>query len=111
MLSIEGNDSISTITKDDESELCNAIETLKKTGGTIYINTPVINMTSKCQIQLSGTLAGGIVGIKQSNGQYPSLNFKKARNENNKSPGIKITGSNQFVKYLISKNTVDHVIS
>ena len=124
MLSIGENDAISTITKDDESELFNAVETLKKTGGTIYINTPVINMTSKCQIQLSGTLAGGIVGIKQSNGQYPSLNFKKARNENIKSPGIKITGSNQFVKYLIiefagnkgiwitgSKNTVDHVIS
>ena len=66
----------------------------------------------------------GLVGMKQPNGQYPSLNFKKARNESIKSPGIKITGSNQFVKYLIiefagnkgiwitgSKNIVDHVIS
>jgi hypothetical protein len=124
MLSFGENDAITTITKDDESELCNAVKTLIKTGGTIYINTPVINMSSKCQIQLSGTSAGGIVGMKQTNGQYPSLNFKKARNENIKSAGIKITGSNQFVKYLIiefagnkgiwitgSKNTVDHVIS
>jgi len=124
MLSIGENDAISTITKDDESELYNAVQTLNKSGGIIYINTPVINMTSKCQILLSGTSAGGIVGIKQSNGQYPSLNFKKARNENTKSPGIKITGSNQFVKYLIiefagnkgiwikgSKNVIDHVIS
>ena len=124
IFSFAETDAISTITKDDESALCNAIKTLNKSGGTIYINTPVINMSSKCQIQLSGSSGGGLVGMKQSNGQYPSLNFKKARNENIKSPGIKITGSNQFVKYLIiefagnkgiwitgSKNTVDHVIS
>ena len=124
IFSFAETDAISTITKDDESALCNAIKTLNKSGGTIYINTPVINLSSKCQIQLSGSSGGGLVGMKQSNGQYPSLNFKKARNENIKSPGIKITGSNQFVKYLIIefagnkgiwitgyKNTVDHVIS
>jgi len=124
ILSFGENDAISTITKDDESALCEAIKKLNKSGGIIYINTPVINMSSKCQIQLSGSSAGGLVGMKQSNDKYPVLNFKKARNDNVKSPGIKITGSNQFVKYLIiefagnkgiwitgSKNTVDHVIS
>ena len=81
ILSFAETDAISTITKDDESELCDAIKKLNKNGGTIYINTPVINISSKCQVQLSGSKAGGLVGVKQSNGQYPSLNFKKVRNE------------------------------
>jgi len=124
ILSFAETDAISTITKDDESELCDAIKKLNKNGGTIYINTPVINISSKCQVQLSGSKAGGLVGLKQSNGQYPSLNFKKVRNEKKKLGGVRISGSNQFVKYLIIefagnkgiwitgyKNTVDHVIS
>ena len=124
ILSFAETDAISTITKDDESELCDAIKKLNKNGGTIYINTPVINISSKCQVQLSGSKAGGLVGVKQSNGQYPSLNFKKVRNEKKKLGGVRISGSNQFVKYLIIefagnkgiwitgyKNTVDHVIS
>ena len=66
----------------------------------------------------------GVVGLKQPNGQYPSLNFKNVRNEKKKLGGVRISGSNQFVKYLIIefagnkgiwitgyKNTVDHVIS
>jgi len=86
MLSFGEDDAISTITKDDESALCEAIKILNKSGGTIYINTPVINFSSKCQIQLSGSTAGGLVGMKQSNDQYPVFNFKKARNDNVKSP-------------------------
>ena len=124
LLSFGENDAIATITKDDESSLCEAVKKLNKNGGTIFINTPVINLSSKCQIQLSGSTAGGIVGMKQSNDEYPVLNFIKARNEGNKQPGIKITGANLFVKYLIiesagnkgiwitgKKNTIDHVIS
>ena len=66
----------------------------------------------------------GLIGVKQPNGQYPSLNFKKVRNEKKKLGGVRISGSNQFIKYLIIefagnkgiwitgyKNTVDHVIS
>ena len=97
ILSLGENDAITTITKDDESELCNAVKTLIKTGGTIYINTPVINISSKCQVQLSGTKEGGLVGMKQPNGQYPSLNFKKVRNEKKKLGGVRMSGSNQFV--------------
>ena len=124
ILSFAETDAISTITKDDESELCDAIKILNKNGGTIYINTPVINISSKCQVQLSGTKAGGLIGVKQPNGQYPSLNFKKVRNEKKKLGGVRISGSNQFIKYLIIefagnkgiwitgyKNIVDHVIS
>ena len=45
MLSFGEDDAISTITKDDESALCEAIKILNKSGGTIYINTPVINFS------------------------------------------------------------------
>jgi len=123
-ISFAEDEAIATITTDDESALCEAIQTLNKKGGTIYINTPIINISSKCQITLSGTTEGGIIGVKQSNDEYPRLDFSKARKENPGQPGIKITGANQFVKYLIiehsagkgiwitgNKNLIDHVIT
>ena len=124
LISFGQDDAIATITTDDESSLCEAVKTLNKNGGTIFINTPVINLSSKCILTLSGDEAGGIVGMKQSNDEYPRFDFVKARNENSNTPGIKINGSNKFVKYLIienaknkgiwitgNSNTVDHVIS
>ena len=101
ILSFGDADEITTITKDDETALCEAINTLNKSGGTIYINTPIINISSKCQITLSGSTAGGLIGIKQSDDTYPRLDFTKARKENPGQAGIKISGSNQYVKYLI----------
>ena len=101
-----------------------AVKTLNSKGGTVFIDTPVINLSSKCVLTLSGTEAGGIVGKKQSNDQYPRLDFKKARTEGSNNPGIKINGSKKFVKYLIienaknkgiwitgNSNLIDHVIS
>ena len=124
ILSFGDADEITTITKDDETALCEAINTLNKSGGTIYINTPIINISSKCQITLSGSTAGGLIGIKQSDDTYPRLDFTKARKENPGQAGIKISGSNQYVKYLIidksagkgiwitgNKNLIDHVIT
>ena len=123
-LSFAEDDAIQTITNDDESALSEALKKLNKSGGTIYINTPIINISSKVKIELKGTSSGGIVGMKQSNGEYPRINLEKARKENSSQPGIKISGSNKFVKYLIienalnkgiwitgNKNTIDHVIS
>lgn len=52
---------IATITKDSESDLTNAIKTLNSNGGTIYINTKVINISTKSTIKLTGSKAGGIV--------------------------------------------------
>lgn len=124
LISFDEEDTIATITNDDESSLCEAVKTLNKNGGTIFINTPVINLSSKCVLTLSGDEKGGIIGIKQSNDEYPRFDFVKARNENSNTPGIKINGSNKFVKYLIienaknkgiwitgNSNTIDHVIS
>ena len=78
ILSFGEADEITTITKDDETALCEAINALNKSGGTIYINTPIINISSKCQITLSGSTAGGLIGIKQSDDTYPRLDFTKA---------------------------------
>ena len=71
---------VATITKDDENALLNAVSKLNKSGGTVYINTPIIRVSTKNTIKLSSNVAGGIVGMKQSNGAYPVIDFKNARN-------------------------------
>ena len=124
LLSFGTEDEIATITKDDESALREALNTLNNKGGTIYIDTPVINIKKKEKLQLTGSNPGGIVGIKQSNGEYPRIDFKESRDAGAALRAVQITGSNQFVKYLIlensggnaiyikgSKNIIDHVIA
>ena len=123
-VSLAESDAIVTITSDSESELLDAVKTLNKSGGTIYINTKVINISSKSTIKLSGDTPGGIVGMKQADGTYPRLDFKNARNAGSTARGLTINGSNQFIKYLIvenagdngiwisgASNTIDHVIA
>ena len=123
-ISLEDNNVIGTITKDDESSLRDAVKKLNKNGGIIYIDTPVINIKTKDKIQLTGSNPGGLVGVKQSNGEYPRIDFKQSRDAGATVRAIQITGSNQYVKYLIlesaggnaiyikgSKNTIDHVIA
>ena len=117
-------DGIATITEDDEAALREAVNILNKNGGTIYINTPVINIKTKDKIQLTGTNPGGIIGMKQPNDEFPRIDFKQSRDAGAAVRAIQITGSNQFVKYLIlensggnaiyikgSKNNIDHVIA
>ena len=124
LLSLADSDTITTITTDSESDLLDAVKTLNSKGGTIYINTPVINISSKSTIKLTSTKAGGIVGMKLPDGTYPRLDFSKARNAGSTARGITISGSNLFIKYLIiensgdngiwingSKNLIDHVIT
>ena len=115
---------IATIKSDNEAALLNAVTTLNKNGGVIYINTSIINISSLNTIVLSGTRSGGIVGMKQANGSYPRISFKNARNKGSTARGFTITGSNQYMKFLTiehagdngiwingSKNTLDHIIA
>ena len=124
LISISEESEIATITKDDESALREAVNKLNKNGGTIYINTPFINIKTKDKIQLTGSNPGWLVGIKQSNGEYPRIDFKQSRDAGATVRAIQITGSNQYVKNLIlensggnaiyikgSKNTIDHIIA
>ena len=63
-VSLAESDAIVTITKDSESELLDAVKILNKSGGTIYIDTKVINISSKSTIKLTGDKPGGIVGLR-----------------------------------------------
>ena len=115
---------IATISSDSESALLNAVNKLNSSGGVIYINTPVINISTKKTINLSGKISGGIVGKKLSDGTYPRINFKKARDSGSTARGFTISGQNQFMKFLIienagdngiwingASNTLDHIIT
>jgi len=117
---------IATIRTDDESELKKALFYLYKIGGIIYIDTPVINFKDYGSLSVTGTLEGGIIGIKQSNGEYPIFNFQAQRDNSTTfyNSGIDVVGSNKIIKNLIiesagsygifingQKNTIDHVIT
>ena len=115
---------IATIAKDSEKDLISAIRTLNTKGGVIYIDTPVINISSTSTLKLSGTTSGGIIGKKQANGGFPRINFKNARDAGATCRGFTISGSNLYMKYLIienagdngiwvcgSKNVLDHIIT
>ena len=102
------DDEITTITTDSESELIEALEILYENGGTIYIDTPVINMNEEHSIILDGDLPGGIIGIRQPNGEYPRINFLKEGPEDLFN-GI-IVLSNKFIEYMIIENSVNNGI-
>ena len=95
---------IATITKDDEQALRNAVDILNKNGGVIYINTPVINISGTTTINLSSNVLGGIIGVKQTNGCYPRIDFKTARKVGSMAAGFTISGSNIYMKFLIIEN-------
>ena len=115
---------VATIKSDNEAAFLNAVKTLNKNGGVIYINTPIINISTTSTIQLTSTKSGGIVSMKQASGAYPRINFKNARNKGSTARGFTISGSNQYMKFLTiehagdngiwingSRNTLDHIIA
>ena len=95
--SFTDDDEIATITSDDEFEFIDAIDVLNENGGTIYIDTPVISLEFNNMITINGMLPGGIIGIRQSNGEYPRLNFMEGDHMDLFS-GINIYGSNKFIE-------------
>ena len=127
-LFIQDGDIIATISTDNETEFREAIKILNIMGGIVYIDTPIISISSDVKIELSGPSAGGIIGLKQPNDEYPRIDFKKVRdNFDGKSISqgmITITGNHKFLKYLIvensacyginvsgKKNYLDHIIT
>ena len=120
--SFADDDEIATITTDDEKELSQAIQLLNKNGGTIYIDTPIIHIRN-VTLTISGTISGGIIGVRQPTGEYPRITFVESTKSKVLS-GLAIFGSNKFLEYLIiehsltfgievfgSNNIFDHVIS
>ena len=122
--SFADDDEIATITTDSEIELLTAIDTLNVKGGTIYIDTPVINMVEHSSISISGKISGGIIGVRQTNGDYPRINFVHSNKVQASINGISVFASNKFIEYIIIENSLsfgievvgdnnilDHVIS
>lgn len=118
-LSTPPSTKVATITSNDASALSTAISTVNKSGGTIYVDTPEINVTTA--LKLSGSKAGAIVGVKQSDGTYPRINFTGMASGKR---GITISGSNQLIQNVIveyagdngiwisgSDNKIEHVIA
>ena len=105
---------IITIKTDNEDELSHAINILNKVGGKIIIDTPVISISSITKVSLDGYSSGGLVGVKQANGEYPRIDFSK-RKERMKTfsyvlSGIYIYGSHKYIKNLIIENSNSHGI-
>ena len=101
---------ITTIKEDNESALYESVDKLNDIGGIIFIDTPIINISIKFPIRLLNSIKGGIIGMKQSNGEFPRIDFKNSRDANGYNYGIVIKGENQFVKYLIIENSSNHGI-
>ena len=85
-----------------------AVEELNKKGGTIFINTPEINLIKYSKINSTGDLSGGIIGIRQENREYPRIHFI---NKEEKISGVNFLGSNKFIEYIIIENVHDDGIS
>ena len=98
------DDEIATITTDSESELLEALDILYERGGTIYIDTPVINLKEATLLLLDGDDPGGIIGVRQPNGEYPRINFVKEESED-LFDGIYLL-SNKFIEYMIIENSL-----
>ena len=109
--SFADDDVIAVIATDTESGLLESIEKLNKKGGTIYINTPVINMVKATSFTLEGKLSGGIIGVRQASGEYPRINFVHTDNKQQLIAGISIYGSNKFIEYIIVENSLNYGIS
>ena len=108
-ISLVDDDEITTITSDSESEFLEAIDKLNENGGTIYIDTPVITMTKATTITIGGQFSGGIIGIRQANGEYPKISFVKTKME--LFNGIFVYGSNKFIEYMIIENSLNYGIA
>ena len=103
------DDEIATITTDSESDLIEALDILFKKGGTIYIDTPVININEENTIVLDGEFPGGIIGIRQPNGEYPRINFS-GEGPDDIFNGV-IMLSNKFIEYIIIENSINNCIT
>ena len=109
-ISFTDDEEIDTITKDNETQFLDAVKQLNEKGGTIYIDTPVISLKKTVSLTINGQLPGGIIGIRQSNGEYPRIDFMNGDFQELFS-GINIYGSNKFIEYVIVENAPDNGVS
>ena len=109
--SFTDDDEIITITSDDEILLLLAVDELNEKGGTIFIDTPVITMKEYSSFTIEGNLPGGIIGIRQPNGEYPRIHFGNNFIFQELFAGINIYGSNKFIEYMIIESSINYGIA
>jgi hypothetical protein len=118
------SDTATSKTVTNFSDLVSAVKTLASTngGGTVYVNASKIDCTA--QLALSSTKGNPvkIVGVKQSDGTYPILDFETFRNNTigstgtslkasgDSNVGVRISGSNYTLDHLIIQNAGDNGI-
>lgn len=104
------------------SALKNAVSKLASTGGTIYVDAKEISCDSQLALSSTKGKTISIIGVKQSDGTYPVLNFKPMRDSmigssagslkasGDSAVGVRITGSNYVLKNLIIEKAGDNGI-
>ena len=102
------------------SQLQSAVKNLASTGGTIYVNAKELSCDSQLALNSTKGKTINIIGLKQSDGTYPVLNFKPMRDSligtsgtslvssSDNAVGVRITGSNYVLKNLIIEKAGDN---
>ncbi len=100
--------------------MVSAVKNLASTGGTIYVNAKELSCDSQLALNSTKGKTIQIVGVKQSDGTYPVLNFKPMRDSmigsaagslkasGDSAVGVRITGSNYVLKNLIIEKAGDN---
>ena len=104
------------------SGLLSAVKNLSSKGGTIYVNAKELNCTEQLKLNSTSGKTISIIGVKQSDGTYPVLNFKPMRDSmigtkagslsasGDSAVGVRITGSNYVIKNIIIEKAGDNGI-
>ena len=104
-----------SVTVSNFSSLVSAVADManKSGGGTVYVNAKTIDCTAQLALKSTKGNPVKIVGVKQSDGTYPSLNFESFRNSTIGSTGsaLKASGdSNVGVRISGSYYTLENLI-
>ncbi len=104
------------------SALQSAVSNLASTGGTIYVDAGELSCSSQLKLNSTKGKTIQIIGVQQSDGTYPVLNFKAMRDDaigtapgslsssGDSDVGVRITGSNYVLKNLIIEKAGDNGI-
>lgn len=98
------------------AELMNAVQSAEKAGGgSIYVKGTTISCSSQLSLKASNANVS-IIGLKNSDGSYPVLDFSSFRSSyigkstSDSQAGIRISGSKYMIKNLIIEKAPDNGI-
>ena len=111
-----------SVTVSDFSSLVSAVKSMANNGGTVYVDAKRIDCTAQLALNSTKGKEVKIVGVKQSDGTYPILDFATFRNNTigstgktlsasgDANVGVRITGSNYTLQNLIIQKAGDNGI-